>query len=200
MRIIGDTYADVPLLQGALGIAYSRLIPNALAYGVLATPWRRMIPHAEPNANFTTAPVSAPAIRQIATGPASFSRHLVARGHDGVKRLSLSEIDWIEAADYYARIHTGRRATLIRESMASLERRLDPGQFCRVHRSAIVRLDRVRELRTPGTGGCTVVLVDGRRIPVNRSRLTRVKDALAPLPPAAARHPADGASDPVSLS
>jgi len=88
--------------------------------------------------------------------------------------LDPDEIDWIQAQDYCAAVHAGGRRHVIRESLHSLERRLDPDHFVRVHRSAIVRIDRVRELRPTGTGGGLVVLRDGTRLPVSRRRRERV--------------------------
>ncbi|HEU5217349.1 MAG TPA: response regulator [Gemmatimonadales bacterium] len=93
----------------------------------------------------------------------------------GTGRLLLDsgEIDWVEARDYYAGIHAGGRRHLVRESLASLAKRLDPSQFVRVHRRALVRLDRVRELIvTPGKS--LVVLRDGTRVPVSRRRRERL--------------------------
>jgi two-component system, LytTR family, response regulator len=90
--------------------------------------------------------------------------------------LDTSEIDWIEADDYYAAIHARGRHHLIRESLASLEQRLDAGRFVRAHRSAIVNIDRVRELRaaSDSTGETLVVLRDGTRVPVSRRRREQV--------------------------
>jgi two-component system LytT family response regulator len=83
--------------------------------------------------------------------------------------LDASEVDWIEAQDYYAAIHALGRRHLVRESLNSLGERLDPAQFIRVHRSAIVRVDRIRELAR--TGGATrVVLRDGTEVKVSRRR------------------------------
>ena len=69
--------------------------------------------------------------------------------------LSAGDIDWIEAADYYASLHVGKKTHLLRRGMNDLESDLDPAQFCRIHRSTIVNLDRVRELgvstATPNT-------------------------------------------------
>src|SRR5688500_363779 len=87
--------------------------------------------------------------------------------------LDPAEIDWIEAEDYYAAIHALGKRHLVRESLSSLERRLDPRSFVRVHRSAIVRLDRVRELRG-AEGSATILLRDGTEIPVSRRRRERV--------------------------
>jgi two-component system LytT family response regulator len=88
--------------------------------------------------------------------------------------LDAAEIDWIQAEDYYAAVHALGRRHLIRESLRSLEKRLDPEQFVRVHRSAIVRFDRVRELRQDDAGASTLRLRDGTVIPVSRRRRERV--------------------------
>lgn len=83
--------------------------------------------------------------------------------------LSVEEIDWIEAADYYVQIHAGGRSYLHRESMNSLEGRLDPARFMRIHRSAIVNRDRVKELRSQGRRDLVVVLAGGAELKVARS-------------------------------
>jgi two-component system, LytTR family, response regulator len=79
--------------------------------------------------------------------------------------IPVAEIDWIGADDYYARLHVGAKCYLLREPLSSLEMRLDPSRFARVHRAAIVQLDRVRELR-----GEEAVLRDGSHIPVSRRK------------------------------
>jgi len=96
--------------------------------------------------------------------------------------LDAAEIDWIEADDYYAAIHSGRKRHLIRESLTSLEQRLDGARFLRTHRSAIVNVDRVRELKSEA-GITWLLLRDGTRVPVGRRRreavtrfLRRLKD------------------------
>jgi two-component system LytT family response regulator len=79
--------------------------------------------------------------------------------------IPVAEIDWIGAEDYYARLHVGTKSYLLRESLSSLETRLDPSRFVRLHRAAMVQLDRVRELR-----GDEAILRDGSRLPVSRRR------------------------------
>jgi len=102
------------------------------------------------------------------------------RAKKGIERLVVStashelvipvvEIDWIGADDYYARLHVGTKSYLLRESLSSLDARLDPSCFTRVHRAAIVQLDRVRELRSTAHGE-EAILRDGSRIPVSRRR------------------------------
>ena len=83
--------------------------------------------------------------------------------------LKPSEIDWIEAADYYAALHVGPKTHLLRRSMADLEQELDPGQFCRIHRSTIVNLDRVRGLKLNPDGEYEVGLVGGATLRLSRS-------------------------------
>ena len=96
--------------------------------------------------------------------------------------LDANEIDWIEARDDYSEIHAGAERYRIRASLAALVRRLDPARFTRIHRSAVVRLDHVRELRTSGRDGTTVVrLRDGTELPVSRRRLTGLKQRFQPI-------------------
>ena len=91
--------------------------------------------------------------------------------------IPVAEIDWIGADDYYARLHIGGKSHLLRESLTSLEARLDPRRFVRVHRRAIVQLDRVREMR-PALRGAEAVLQDGSRISVSRRKRGRLEDLL----------------------
>lgn len=79
-------------------------------------------------------------------------------------------IDWIESADYYSRLHVGEASHLIRESMSSLEDQLDPSRFVRIHRSAIVNVERVKEIRLDFANRPVVVLRSGTRLPLSRSR------------------------------
>src|ERR1700738_2293000 len=78
-----------------------------------------------------------------------------------VSFVKVSEIDWIEAADYYACLHVGTRTHLLRRSMAELDQELDQAVFCRIHRSTIVRLDRVRGLKLGVDGEYEVLLDNG---------------------------------------
>jgi len=110
--------------------------------------------------------------------PTPASHRIVVPTSRGDLVLTASEIDWIEADDYYAAIYVGGRRHLIRESLASLETRLDAGRFVRVHRSAIINLDRVRELRSESSGECIAVLRDGTRVPVSRRRREHVSEAV----------------------
>ena len=88
-------------------------------------------------------------------------------------------IDWIEADTYYARIWTGVRSHLLRDSLAHLETLLDPRRFVRVHRSAIVNVSKVREVGRVGIGRYCVRLHDGRQIAIGRDRRRALHAALA---------------------
>jgi two-component system LytT family response regulator len=88
------------------------------------------------------------------------------------------EITWIEADDYYAAVHALGRRHLVRESLSSLEARLDRTRFVRVHRSAIVNLAHVREVRSAGSGEPAIVLRDGSSFPISRRRRDAVTTAV----------------------
>jgi two-component system LytT family response regulator len=88
------------------------------------------------------------------------------------------EIAWIEADDYYAAVHALGRRHLVRESLSSLEARLDSTRFVRVHRSAIVNLAHVREVRSAAPGESAIVLRDGSSLPISRRRREAVTTAV----------------------
>ncbi len=84
--------------------------------------------------------------------------------------VQVADIDWIEADSYYARLHVNGKEFLLREPLHMLERRLDPEHFVRVHRSAIVNIKRVREVRYERTGERVLLLSTGARVRVSRNR------------------------------
>jgi two-component system LytT family response regulator len=90
--------------------------------------------------------------------------------HGQVKPIPVAQIDYISAAGPYAELHVGDRRYVIREAMQTLEDRLDPNQFMRVHRSVIVRLDLVEALHRGGGGDYELQMKGGARLRVSRSR------------------------------
>lgn len=88
--------------------------------------------------------------------------------------VEATSLDWIEARDNYACLHVGEQRHLIRETLTSLESQLDPRAFVRIHRSAIVRFDRIKELRNLGLGDHAVVLRDGTEPPVGQKYRDRL--------------------------
>ncbi len=108
----------------------------------------------------------------------------------GERLLDAGDIHWIEAQDDHAAIHCGAQTYRLRAPLSALEARLDPARFARVHRSAIVRLDRVRDLEAGGARREALLrLVDGTAVPVSRRRLARVKALLRPTPSRSHRSP-----------
>ena len=92
--------------------------------------------------------------------------------------LKISEIDWIEAADYYACLHVGTKTHLLRRSMSELDRDLDHTIFCRIHRSTIVNLDRVRGLRLGEEGEHEVLLENGTSLRLSRNYRKQLQSRL----------------------
>jgi two-component system LytT family response regulator len=92
--------------------------------------------------------------------------------------VSTADVDWIEADNYYIKLHVGDRAHLLRLSMKELEEKLDPKSFWRIHRSAIINLDRVKELRQHPNGEYVVLLKDGTELKLSRSRRERLHELL----------------------
>ncbi len=97
-----------------------------------------------------------------------YLRRLIAQWRGRLRVVPVAEIDWIEADGVYARIHIGETHSLIRESLSNLDARLDPSRFCRVHRSAIINLDRIGWYSRAG-GVYAVQLIGGVRVPVGRT-------------------------------
>jgi two-component system LytT family response regulator len=93
---------------------------------------------------------------------------LVIKNAGEVLFLKLTEIDWIEAADYYVCVHAAGRSHLLRRSLSELDQELDPTVFCRIHRSAIVNLQRVRGLKLNAEGDYDVVLDSGAKLRLSR--------------------------------
>jgi len=125
----------------------------------------------------TTADATA-AARLISAAPQVDAPpgHFVVRVGRRTILIAVDEVDWIEADRYYATLHVGGDSHLVRESMTSLEARLQPAAFVRIHRSAIVNLRQVRELRRGATGSVELVLRDGTALEVSRSRRRLVAD------------------------
>jgi two-component system LytT family response regulator len=103
---------------------------------------------------------------------------LVIKSGGRVTLLRVDDIDWIEAADYCVRVHSRGRTYTIRDSMTSLESRLDPARFFRTHRSAIINLDVVQEIQPSFRGEHVLILRDGTRLLLSRSRRTRFEAVL----------------------
>jgi two-component system LytT family response regulator len=95
-----------------------------------------------------------------------------------VRFVRTADLEWIEAADYYVKLHARGKVHMLRESMTSLEQRLDPALFFRVNRSAIVNLDHVRELQLFARGEYVVILEDGAKLRLVASRRDELEQRL----------------------
>lgn len=121
---------------------------------------------------------AGPAPRSMPAMPRDTPRHLVIATAQGQRVIPLEEIEWIGADDYYVAVYASGRRHLLRESMASLEARLDPACFVRIHRGAIVSIASIREVRT-AMGDTVLILRDGTRLPVSRRRRAALASVLA---------------------
>jgi two-component system LytT family response regulator len=95
---------------------------------------------------------------------------------DRMVPVAVSDIQWIKAEGDYARIHVlAGKSYLVTRTLADLEQRLDPHAFLRIHRSAIIRTDKIREVKGEGSARLRVVLDDGTELIVSRSRAAQLK-------------------------
>ena len=104
-----------------------------------------------------------------------WAERLLIRTGSEISFVRVADIDWIDAADNYVRLHAGARTCLMRETMKALESRLDPERFVRVHRSAIVQLDRVVRMEPYFHGEYVLTLRDGTKLTSSRSYSARLR-------------------------
>ena len=107
-----------------------------------------------------------------------YAQRLVVRTHGRIIFLGTDEIDWIESAANYVRLHVGKEAHLMRETMAGIESLLDPKDFVRIHRSFIVRIDRIREMEHWSHGEYVLFLKDGTQLTSSRGYREKVSALL----------------------
>jgi two-component system LytT family response regulator len=97
-----------------------------------------------------------------------FTERLVIKSGSRIFFLNVEEIDWIEAADNYVRLHAGPESHLLRVTMNSLEKRLNPDHFLRIHRSRIINIRQIKELQPLFRGEYDIMLRDGTRLESGR--------------------------------
>ncbi|HYK00683.1 MAG TPA: LytTR family DNA-binding domain-containing protein [Thermoanaerobaculia bacterium] len=110
----------------------------------------------------------AAALGELGRPAHDYAKRLAIKGDGRVILVDVDEVDRLETAGNYVEVHSGARHHLVRETMASLEARLDPARFVRVSRSSIVNADRVRELQPMFNGDFVVVLRDGTKVAGSR--------------------------------
>src|SRR5262245_57860653 len=94
---------------------------------------------------------------------------LVIKAGGRITFLSTCEIDWIEADDKYVHLHTSKANPMVRQTLTAMEEQLDPAKFRRVHRSAIVNVERIAELQPLFSGEYSIVLQDGTKLTLSRN-------------------------------
>jgi two-component system, LytTR family, response regulator len=104
-----------------------------------------------------------------------YSKRVAIRTGDRFVVVRWQDVDWIEAADNYVKLHAGPREYLLRDTLASIERQLDPELFARVHRSAVVQIDRIAEFHPASHGDIDLVLRSGARLVLTRTWRSRVE-------------------------
>lgn len=103
-----------------------------------------------------------------------YLERLVVKSVGRVFFLRTDEVDWIEAAGNYAKLHVGREGHLIRETMNGLEAKLNPDKFLRIHRSTLVNIDQIKELSPLFSGDYTVMLKNGVELTLSRNYRDRL--------------------------
>jgi two-component system LytT family response regulator len=116
-------------------------------------------------------------LRNTKDGSSLYSSRYLVKDGDKEIFLPVERIDWIEAAAYYSCLHANGRGYMLRETIGDLSNRLDPQHFVRIHRSAVVNLDRIREIYRDGQGDGSVVLMDGQKLRVSKAGRQKLIDA-----------------------
>jgi LytTr DNA-binding domain len=112
------------------------------------------------------------------------SDSLAVPARDGVFKVPVGSIDWLQAEDNYVRLHTAGRSHLVRTTLGALEKKLASRDFVRIHRSAVVSVSRIARLRRLDSDSYAVVLTNGAQLRVSRAYRKRVVDAVGtPLTP-----------------
>jgi len=111
-----------------------------------------------------------------------YLERLVIKSGGRIYFLETNEIDWIEAEGNYVSVHSGKKSHLLRETISSLESQLDPRKFVRIHRSSIVRIDRIQELQPWFHGEYRVILQNGTQLTLSRNYRDKLQEALGKLP------------------
>jgi len=110
---------------------------------------------------------------RFGAGP-QYLQRLLVKMEDRMILVNVEEVDWLEAAGNYVCVHAGRQSHIVRDSLSHLESSLDPGRFARIHRSALVNMSRIRELRPHWHGDYRIILHSGQVLPLSR----RYREAL----------------------
>jgi two-component system LytT family response regulator len=116
-------------------------------------------------------------LKDIKTEP-KYLRRLTVKSRGRTIFLTVDDIDYVEAEGNYLSLQVGKEAHLIRSAMHQFEGKLDPEKFARIHRSAIINLDRVREMHPLFNGDQIVIMKNGKELTLSRNYRDRLKDLL----------------------
>ena len=105
----------------------------------------------------------------------TYPDRLVLKTAGRIYFVKTTDIDWIEAAGNYVRIHIGKAAHMLRETMNNIEAKLSPDKFLRIHRSRLVNIDRIKELSPLFSGDYQVELFDGTELTLSRNYHSRMR-------------------------
>jgi two-component system LytT family response regulator len=108
-----------------------------------------------------------------------YPERLIVKSSGRVFFVRTEDIDWVEASGNYVKVHTKNEAHVLRESMKNMEAKLDPKTFVRIHRSAIVNIDRIKELEPWFHGEYIVIMRDGTRLTASRVFSDRLSALIA---------------------
>ncbi|MGD2217903.1 MAG: LytTR family DNA-binding domain-containing protein [Gemmatimonadales bacterium] len=112
------------------------------------------------------------------SGDQGYPPYLAVKARERVCLVPVTEVDWIEADGDHVKVHVGSTCYRVRERLRDVEERLDPRRFVRIHRSSVVQLSRIKELQPFFHGDYVVVLRDGTKLRLTRSRRDAVERLL----------------------
>lgn len=113
-------------------------------------------------------------LAELSQRPGASAERIAIKTPGRIVLVKTEDIDWIEAADNYVKLHVGKNEHLHRETLTSLESRLDSQKFVRISRSSIVNVDRIREMQPLFHGDYSVILQDGTRLTLSRSQRSKI--------------------------
>jgi two-component system LytT family response regulator len=108
----------------------------------------------------------------------NYLERLVLKTNGRIFFLDTDEVDWIEAEGNYVSVHSGEKSYLLRDTISGLEVQLDPKKFLRIHRSAIVRIEKIQELQPLFHGDYRVTMRDGTQLTLSRNYREKLQEAL----------------------
>ena len=141
------------------------------------TALNRVKEHLEPNNRDELNQQLNTLLRQL-KGPKKQAERFVVKSGGRVFFLKNDEIDWIEAAGNYVRLHVGTETHLLRETMSAIQKKLDPALFIRIHRSTFVNIEKIKELQPWFHGEYVVIMRDGTQLTMSRSYRSNLPDLL----------------------